>query len=242
MVWISHALLLILSSCLFFCSIKQLRSTIGYSALLILSVATGICIFSLESKDIYKEYSIIQCVSTLIVSCIYGNSISLLLEYIPSNMRIIDTIRGTQFSEQFAPELGNRDSYLETYSTIIMVALFLNTGLFQKTVTLFVETIVLIGNTNHIYELSKEFLFMHIQYFIEFSVLFMFPLILFSLLLETIFCIAQKINPKFQLGHELGISKNALSFFFLFCVFFHYEYYISFMADVHKESVPYLLR
>ena len=150
------------------------------------------------------------------IGVLFGISISLLLELIPMTGKLIDTIRGNQLSEQLAPELGTRDSQLEFFGGIFVVAMFLNGRYFLY----FLEALSIDGiefkKSTHI---DSKIIIDLISGILVVSLHLVFPLILFCFAIEVGFSLIQKLNSKIQLGTDLSILKSGIGAIFIFLFF-----------------------
>lgn len=235
---LSNILFITLSITIFLSAIKQLRVFIGYSSIIAFSTILSFYISQhLKHNNFLIKNYFIMCLAFFVL----GNILSFLLEFIPSNMRIVDAFRGTQYSEQFAPELGNRDSYLETYSTILIIAIFFESNFFLKSLETLLNIFIVSLESESIVSLFKiENLIALVGYYLEFSIKFIFPLILFSIIIELSISFIQKMNPKMQLGHELTIAKNMIAFLFIFISIKFYENQVDRIFYYYQKIINFL--
>jgi len=208
----------------FFGSIKILRGLLGSTGVIVLSFTCSFYFmdFNLKQTEInefYNNFSV-NFILQIVLGAIFGIIASLIFEVIPFTGRLIDIFRGNQFAEQFAPELGARESQLEMYGGFFVVCLFFQEEYFFKVLDIIYKYHIV--NVNPFNVLSKftnlEFIFKVSKDFFELSILLVLPLILISFSLEIALSVLQKLNSKFQTGVELSLLKSGLGVLFLFFI------------------------
>lgn len=222
LLFIRHSLIIV--------CIRPLRGIIGLSGVFVFSLILSIWIFPEEVflpeiSLIIKSDLGLKIIKEIILGLTLGMLLSLIFEIIPFIGRLIDTFRGVQFAEQVAPELGTRDSLLESYGGYLVIWFFFSGVYIKEWIWLLVKiesSYPLYTVFNHDLKLSSGVLFkdrVMIESFVgEFftsTLLILVPLILLSLGFELVLSILQKLNSKFNIGFELCLLRAGMGVFFL---------------------------
>ncbi len=218
-------LLVLRHTCMIAC-IRPLRGLLGVSGVMVLSLAVSLWLYPVTILD--AESSLLQemsLVSLIIKEVVLGVGVGLVcalfFEVLPFVGRLIDTFRGVQFAEQIAPELGPRDSLLESYGGYFTLWFFF-AGLYAREwvalLSLVEETFPVIKvpestalNLFHHRSLLESF----VGDFFTISLIVVMPLVLLSLSFELLLSVLQKLNTKFSLGVELSLLRGGMGVFFL---------------------------
>jgi flagellar biosynthesis protein FliR len=216
--------------CLIVC-IRPLRGVLGVSGVMVLSTVLS---FWLYPEDILHkpiEDSLSRPLPALVFKeavlglCI-GMPCALVFEAVPFIGRLIDTFRGVQFAEQIAPELGPRDSMLESYGAYLALWFFFEGMYAKKWIALLISIESTFPVMGSFQDPDSKFLFHRdaletfLGDFFVISLLVIIPLVLISLSFELVLSVLQKLSSKFSLGVELSMLRAGLGVFFLMYVLY----------------------
>lgn len=189
---------------------RPIRNVLGLSVSFILSLMLSCFHMSLLDKipTIEQDFYFILLTQGM-QSVFFGLFISLILEFIPILCRMIDTLRGNQLSEQFAPELGPRDSQLEMYSALMIPMLFFKGPYFLKLLELIIDT----PTISRVNNFDITYFNLIIKNGLSFILIIVFPIIMIYMILELMNVALSKLLPKLNIGFELGMLKACLGVF-----------------------------
>lgn len=236
-------LLVLRHTCLIAC-IRPLRGVLGMSGVMVFSLVLSLWLYPYNifdenimenTKILYRSAFVdtplwVLILKEVLKGLMLGLPLSLMFEVIPFTGRLIDTFRGVQFSEQIAPELGPRDSLLESYGGYFALWFFFSGEYAASWISLLSS----VEEYMPVYGPDKMSHAMHLgQYrfalegflgdFFTVTLLVVIPLILLSLGFELVFSVLQKLTNKFNVGVELGFMRAGLGVFFLVYILYSGE-------------------
>lgn len=242
-------LLMVRHGCMLAC-IRPLRGVLGVSGVIVVSLSLSMWMYPLEILDqLHLPLHLPQKVHSLfpfllrevLIGLLIGLPCALLFEVVPFMGRLIDTFRGVQFAEQIAPEMGSRDSLLESYGGYFAIWFFFNSAYVSEWIRILLHADQVFPR----YEAGKKFstgsflfqreaLEVFLGEFFTTCIMVVIPLIMVTLSFELVLSALQKINSKFHLGHELSFGRAGMGVFFL-CFLFYSGFQAS--SLVHSITV-----
>ncbi|HMO19080.1 MAG TPA: flagellar biosynthetic protein FliR [Oligoflexia bacterium] len=227
LLFIRHSIILFL--------ITPLRGVLGSSGIIIVSLGISFFIFPeqliiptvSESKDFFS-----LCIRQVGIALLIGIPISLVLEIVPFTGRLIDTFRGAQFSEQLAPEMGPRDSQLESYGGLFVLWIFFEGQYAGRIIEILIKAMdtfpvisdLSVSSTKPGSLNPDSLMIWHVDLarfgeflssFFSICIIIVLPLIIFSLALELSLSVLQKLCSRFHVGVELTLLRAVLGVVFL---------------------------
>jgi len=221
-------LLVVRNSVMLTC-IGPLKGVLGVSGVLTLSVALSIWLYPqdvllLPKPDQPSPDIIFLALREVAIGLLIGLPFALIFEILPFVGRMIDTFRGVQFAEQIAPEMGPRDSMLESYGGLFALWIFFEgayAGEWNRIILRAIEVFPVWGMDG-----SKTSTFLSLR--VEMGALQIFlaelmttcliavlPLIILSFVLELALSVLQKLCTRFHVGVELSLVRAGMGVLFL---------------------------
>jgi len=206
--------------------ITALRGVLGFTGMIALSVACSLFAFPVEVSvpPAAQNYDVIYLsLREVTIGLLIGVPLGLVFEIIPFVGRLIDTFRGAQFAEQLAPEMGPRDSQLESYGGFFTLWIFFQGEYAGRFVELLVKaneafpiySVLAQNPSQSIFDIELSTFQEFLSSFFSICLIVALPLIIFSLATELSLSVLQKLCARFQVGLELTLGRALLGVLFM---------------------------
>lgn len=185
------------ASLCFLLTLPALRSCVGFSGILALSLGLTFWLCPELSNLAFEPLAVCQ---TAFLACFFALPLRIIFETMSGAARLIDVSRGSQMGEQFNPTLQRSTTLLESACALVTLAVFFQSGFhfvilthFQKALKVLprgVETV----STVVLLRLSAEVL--------EAIILLAGPVLLVLAMFDLSSLVVSKLQPKFPVIFE----------------------------------------
>ena len=202
---------------------EPLRAFLGFSGIAIVSfslvpvfVMPELSIVQVNSAELSQQWAgletgklVLSLMQQILMGVLLAAPLAIAIESFPLVGRIADLLRGTQFAEQVAPNLGNRVSALESAGTLLGCYLALASGGYSVLITAIKLSLANRGIFRQVSEITfdgMEFVRLSADT-LSLGIVIAAPLIVAAILFEFSLVVASRFQLRTNLSSDLSPLK-----------------------------------